>query len=128
MFWDNFIIDGYIVIFQVSIILLDLFEENLLPLSFEEMLNYIVDIPKVLFSKNGEEEGILESENISDEESKEYSQTNSADLSPLKEGKIKEILKNIDFPSLLANSPVSQELIDKIEAEYKDNEIKGNFN
>mmetsp|Transcript_19531 Transcript_19531/g.21838 ORF Transcript_19531/g.21838 Transcript_19531/m.21838 type:complete len:99 (+) Transcript_19531:83-379(+) len=52
LFWDNFVIDGYVVIFQVAIILLGLFEPKLLPLSFEEMLNYIVDIPKLIFSKN----------------------------------------------------------------------------
>ena len=49
LFWDNFVIDGYLIIFKVAIILLGLFEEKLMPLSFEEMLNYVVDIPKIIF-------------------------------------------------------------------------------
>lgn len=129
LFWDNFIIDGYLVIFQVAIILLGIFEEKLLPLSFEEMLNYIVDIPKVLFSKNETIEELLEPENIPDEEEKvdDDEEIILFEQSPMKKTDIRQILKDIDFPTMLANSCITQELLQKIENEYKDNEEKGNF-
>ncbi|CAI2381472.1 unnamed protein product [Moneuplotes crassus] len=126
-FWDNFVIDGYVVIFKVAIVLLGLFEDKLLPLSFEEILNYIIDIPKILFSKNETIEEMLEPENIQDEEDKD-DEGSIFEQSPLKKGHIKGILKEIDFASLLKDSPVSEELIQKIELEYKENENKGNFN
>jgi hypothetical protein len=131
LFWDNFVIDGYLIIFKVAIILLGLFEEKLLPLSFEEMLNYIVDIPKILFSKNQQLEILLEPENIHDEEEKKNDSEEEIilfDQSPIKNRDIRSILKDIDFGSLLENSGITQELLDEIEVEYKENEAKGNFN
>lgn len=129
LFWDNFVIDGYLVIFQVAIILLGIFEEKLMPLSFEEMLNYIVDIPKILFSKNELIAELLEPENVQEEEKKgEEEEVILFDQSPHKKADIRDVLRDVDFSSLLANSCITAELLAKIENEYKDNEAKGNFN
>lgn len=134
LFWDNFVIDGYLVIFQVAIILLGIFEDKLMPLSFEEMLNYIVDIPKILFSKNELIEEMLDPENVNEEDEKNEEKEGEDDeeiilfdQSPHKKADIKEILQNIDFATLLNESCITQELLKKIESEYKDNEAKGNF-
>ena len=128
MFWDNFIIDGYLVIFQVAIILLGIFEEKLMSQTFEEMLNYITDIPKILFSKNEKIEEILESENIKEEfEEDKDEEIILFDQSPHKKVDIVEMLKDIEFSTLLKNSTITNELLEKIEAEYKENQQKGNF-
>jgi hypothetical protein len=131
LFWDNFIVDGYLIIFKVAIILLGIFEDKLMSQSFEEMLNYITDIPKILFSKNEKIEQILDPENLNGlpEEGKTDSDEEIIlfNESPHKKIDILDMLKGIDFPSLLKSSPISAELLSKIEAEYKDNESKGNF-
>jgi hypothetical protein len=131
LFWDNFIVDGYLIIFKVAIILLGIFEDKLMSQSFEEMLNYITDIPKILFSKNEKIEQILDPENLNSlpEEGKTDSDEEIIlfNESPHKKIDILDMLKGIDFPSLLKSSPISAELLSKIEAEYKDNESKGNF-
>ena len=123
-FWDNFVIDGYLVIFRVAIILLGIFEDKLLPLSFEEMLNCIVDIPKILFSKSEAIDNLIESENVNEEEEKrdldaEGDDTIMFEQSPLKKADIKEVLKGINFKSLVSNSCITEELLQKIEKEYK---------
>jgi ecotropic viral integration site 5 protein len=134
LFWDNFIIDGYLVIFRVAIILLGIFEDKLLPLSFEEMLNCIVDIPKILFSKNEAIEELFDSENVNEEEEEKRQIDGDGEeiilfeQSPLKKTDIIEVLRDIDFKELLKNSCITQELLQKIEFEYKENESKGNFN
>lgn len=134
LFWDNFIIDGYLVIFQVAIILLGIFEEKLMGQTFEEMLNYITDIPKILFSKNEIIENLLESDIVpeNEEESKVANEGEDEEIilfeqSPHKKTDIVEMLKDVDFPSLLKNSNITIELLDKLEMEYKDNEAKGSF-
>ena len=128
LFWDNFIIDGYLVIFQVAIILLGLFEEKLMPLSFEEMLNYIVDIPKILFSKIESVESILIEESSKEEIKKEEIEEEIVLFEhTFKKSDVRNALKDVDFPTLLKNSTITIEIIHKLEQEYRDNEEKGNF-
>ncbi|CAI2372768.1 unnamed protein product [Moneuplotes crassus] len=128
-FWDNFVIDGYVVIFQTAVVLLGLFEEKILELSFEEILNYIADIPKAMFSNTGKSDEILQEvegeENIVDQNliDIEYVSdlplvSQNSEINP----EVEEIVNSSDFPKLLSNSPISKELIAKIELEYKENE------
>jgi hypothetical protein len=124
-FWDNFVIDGYLVIFQSAIILLGIFEDKLMSQTFEEMLNYITDIPRVLFSRSDAMSQITDLENLQDFE--EEAKEELVEQSPEKKMDIKLVLQDIDFKSLLKGSNITIELLDKIELEYKENEQKGNF-
>lgn len=123
-FWDNFIIDGYLVIFQSAIILLGIFEDKLMSQTFEEMLNYITDIPRVLFSKTNGVVEIAEEENLNEFEEEKEEQI---EQSPQKKMDIKQVLQDVNFEELLKSSSLTSELLDKIEREYKENEEKGNF-
>ena len=99
-----------------------------MPLSFEEMLNYIVDIPKILFSKNESVESILIEESSKEEIKKEEIEEEIVLFEhTFKKSDVRNALKDVDFPTLLKNSTISIEIIHKLEQEYRDNEEKGNF-
>ena len=130
LFWDNFLIDGYLVVFQVSIILLELFEENLLQLSFEEMLNYIVDIPKMLFTSNKEMQGFFSLDCLKDEENMLRVDEHEEEIELFEHGsehKPNFTIPKADLSSLLKNSEITVELLQKLEDEYKENERTGSF-
>ena len=49
-FWDHFVVNGYIVVFQIAVGMLAHFEDELIGMSFEHILNFIIEIPRVLFN------------------------------------------------------------------------------
>ena len=102
--------------------------------TFEEMLNYITDIPKILFAKNEKLEKMLDPNAHKDlpEENKDENAEGDEEIimfdeSPHKKVEIVDMLKDVDFPTRLKNSEVNAELIASLEFEYKENEISGNF-
>ena len=128
-FWDNFVVDGYLVVFQVSIILLELYEDKLLPLSFEEMLNYIVDIPKMLFTNNETMQGIFSFDSLKEDENMQRTDEHEEEIILFDHGSDvnEHHLSSINFPTLLKNSTITVELLKKLEEEYKENERRGSF-
>jgi len=55
LFWDQFVVQGYLVVYKLAIILLRLFEEKLVSLSFEQILSFLQEVPTILF-RSGEGE------------------------------------------------------------------------
>lgn len=96
-----------------------------MPLSFEEMLNYIVDIPKILFSKNESLDLILTEETAKEQLKKESEDEIILFEHTFKKSDVRELLKDVDFPTLLKNSTITAEIVSKLEQEYRDNEEKG---
>ena len=79
-------------------ILLGIFEDKLMSQTFEEMLNYITDIPRVLFSKTNGVVEIVEEENLNEFEEEKEEQI---EQSPQKKMDIKQVLQDVNFEELL---------------------------
>ena len=54
-FWDHFVIEGYDVMFKICVSMLAEFEDEMLGMSFEYLLNFVVEIPRILFHSNDTE-------------------------------------------------------------------------
>ena len=86
---------------------------------------------KLFFSKNESVENILIEETSKEEEVKTEEDINDEIIlfeHSFRKSDVRKALKDVDFPTLLKNSWITIELINKLEQEYKDNEEKGNFN